>query len=200
MFGVAALGLLEDAGDHDRRVGDNAGTQPLVGSDPPRGGLMSLGRCGGEDVGDRAARWLGVVDRADLRHPLAIALLFPGQAGLRLGSRTRGAGGGAGSERVGAHDDPLPVAGEHQQLIWLSPRLPPGFVEVFEIDRGKRGEFLDLAFAQPHARAALDRVDRVLEAAASGLQRGELAEPVRVALDRQIQRRVGGMQVPHPAR
>ena len=47
--------------------------QPLVGGDRPRRGLMAV--VAGEDVGRRAGRRGRVIDRADLRHPLAAELL-----------------------------------------------------------------------------------------------------------------------------
>ena len=62
MFGVATLGLVEDPADHFRWRLDDAGGQPLVGSDRARRGLMAFGGGGGEDVGRGAGRWLGVVD------------------------------------------------------------------------------------------------------------------------------------------
>ena len=113
------------------------------------------------------------------------------------GART-GPGGGAGSQRVGAHHDPLAVGREHQQITVLTPWRTSLRVEVLEVDRGEPGEFLDLAFAEPHAGLALDRVGGVSEAAARALQRRELAQPVRMALDRQVQRRVSRMQFPSP--
>lgn len=41
VLGVAPLSLVEHALDHGRRGGDDAGAQPLVGSDRPRGGLVA---------------------------------------------------------------------------------------------------------------------------------------------------------------
>ena len=45
---------------------------------------------------------------------------------------------------------------------------------------------------------AFDRLHRVLEAAARGLYRRQLAQPVGVTLDRQIQDRVSRVQIPQP--
>ena len=57
-----------------------------------------------------------------------------------------------------------------------------------------------MAFAEPLSALAADRIHRVSEAATRGLQRAQLAQPMRMALHRQIQRRVGGMEVPDPRR
>jgi len=75
-----------------------------------------------------------------------------------------------------------------------------GLVEVLEVDRGHPGEFFDLPFAEPLPGRALDRLDRVIEAAAGTFQCGQLAQPVRVTLGRQIQPGVGRVQVPDPRR
>ena len=107
-------------------------------------------------------------------------------------------GRGAGPQRIGAHHDPLAVGREHQQIPGLRGRRAPGRIEVLKVHRGEPSELFDLAFSQPLPGLATDRIDRVIEAAARGLQRGELAQPVRMTLDRQVERRVGGMQVPHP--
>ncbi len=72
VFGVASLGLLEDALDHGRWILDDARGQPLVGGERPRRGLVAFGLIGCEDVGRGARRGLGVIDRADLGHPLVI--------------------------------------------------------------------------------------------------------------------------------
>jgi len=76
VFGVTPFGLVEHAPDHRAGVLDDAGAQPCVGSDRPGGRLVTLRRRGGEDVGHRARRRRRVVDRADLRHPLAVALIL----------------------------------------------------------------------------------------------------------------------------
>ena len=49
-------------------------------------------------------------------------------------------------------------------------------------------------------RSSARSLGSVSEAAAGALDRRELAQPVRMALDRQVQRRVGRMQVPHSGR
>jgi len=71
-------------------------------------------------------------------------------------------------------------------------------VEVVEVDRAAVGEVLQLAFAQLLSGAVADRSHRVVERAAGGLDRGEVAQPVRVFLGRQVEHRVGGMQVGLP--
>jgi len=199
-LGVAPLGLVEHAGDHGRRVGEDAGAHPLVLGDRSRGGLVAVRVSGWEDVGRGAGRWRRVVDGADLRHPLAVSPILARQSGLGLRARAGRAPRGPGAQRVGAHHDPLAVRREHQQLVGLAPGRAAGLVEALEVDRGERRELLDLALAEPLPGVAFDRLARGLEAASGALHRSQLAQPVRVALDRQIQRRVGGMQVPHPGR
>ena len=49
VFGIAPVGLLEDVFDDGAGVLDDAGAQPLVGSDRAGGGLIAVGA--GEDVG-----------------------------------------------------------------------------------------------------------------------------------------------------
>jgi hypothetical protein len=200
VLGVAPLCFLEDAFDHGRGCRDNAGGQPLVGGDRSGGGLVAFRLIGCEDVGHRARRRRRVVDRADLGHPLVVERLAARQPGFGLGAGAGRPGGGGGAQRVGAHHDPLAVGREHQQIPALAAWCAPRRIEVLEVDRGELGELLDLAFTQPLPGLALDRIGRVLEAAAPSLQRGQLAQPVRVTLDRQVQRRVGGMQVPQSGR
>jgi hypothetical protein len=74
---VAPLGLFEDAPDHRAGVLDDAGAQPLVGSDRSRSGLVALRRSRLKDVGHRARRRCRVVHHADLCHRLAVSLILP---------------------------------------------------------------------------------------------------------------------------
>ena len=67
VFGVAPVGLLEDVFDDGAGVLDDAGGQPLVGSDRSGGGLLTV--VAGEDVSRRAGRRGRVVDGADLGDP-----------------------------------------------------------------------------------------------------------------------------------
>ena len=161
---------------------------------------MALRRCGGEEVGRGAGRRGRVVDGADLGHPFVVERLAAGQPGFGLGARPCAPAGGGGTQRVGAHHDPLAVGREHQQIAALSTRRAARRIEVLEVDCAQRREFFDLAFAQPLPGLALDRFQRVLEATAGRLQGGELAQPVRMTFDREVQRRVGGMQVRDPGR
>src|SRR5664279_4703339 len=77
----------------------------------PGGGLAALGVVARQDVG-RAARDRGdVVDRADLRHPFAVALLTFGQPGGELRVGVGGGLRGRWPERVRAHHDALTRSG-----------------------------------------------------------------------------------------
>ena len=67
----------------------------LLAATGPPGGLVAV--VAGEDVGRRAGRRGRVVDGADLRHPLAVALLAARQPGLGLGARAGTPGGGLGA-------------------------------------------------------------------------------------------------------
>ena len=96
VLGVAPLGLVEDPLDDLSGGVDNAGGQPLVLGDWPRLGLIALRRRRCEDVGRGARRRLGVLDSADLRHPLAVLLLLPREPGLGRGARA-GPGRSAGA-------------------------------------------------------------------------------------------------------
>src|SRR6266545_2484078 len=103
---------------------------------------------GGDDVGGGPHHGGRVVDSADLGHALAVALLAFGQAGGQLAAG-RGLGGGL-PKRLGAHDDALGVAGQHQHvgigaLLWCA-----GGVEVLDVGRGAHGQLLCLALAQQH--------------------------------------------------
>ena len=195
VFGVAPVGFVEDAADHGGGGFDDAGGQPLVGRDRSRRGLSPAGRSWARM--SAAVRGAGVASYTAPISAIRLWLSFSAADSRVLGfgpARAR-AGGGLGAQRVGAHHDPLAVGREHQQLVRFGPLRSPGLVEVLEVDRGELRQLLDLALPEPLPGRALDRLDRVLEAAAGRLQRRELAQPVGVTLDRQVQRRVGGMQV-----
>src|SRR6266508_3203370 len=122
---------------------------------------------GGDDVGGGPHHGGRVVDSADLGHALAVALLAFGQAGGQLAAG-RGLGGGL-PKRLGAHDDALGVAGQHQHvgigaLLWCA-----GGVEVLDVGRGAHGQLLCLALAQQHPGGPLHRLHSGAERAAGGL-------------------------------
>jgi hypothetical protein len=76
----------------------------------PRGQITFGVLVAGDDVCRRA--WDGgrVIDRADLGHPLVVALLGAREPGLGvLGALPGSREGGFGAQRVGSHNDPLPV-------------------------------------------------------------------------------------------
>ena len=103
------------------------------------------------------------------------------------------------AQRVGPHHDALAVRGQDQHVVLGRLGVLGGGVEVLDVDRGAGGEFLDLAFADLLAGGAADGRAGLLERAAGGFDRGQPAQPVGVPLDRQVQRRVGGVQVLVPA-
>ena len=156
---------------------------------------MALGVGGGQDVGGGARHRGEVVDRADLGHALAVALLAFGQAGGQLAAGVCLAGGVA--ERLGPHDDALAVARQHQHVVvGAAGRLAAG-VELADVAGGCRGEVLHLASAQPDPGGPADRLDRLVERPAGGLD-GGLAKPVGVLFLGQVQHRVGRVQVGGP--
>jgi hypothetical protein len=63
---------------------------------------------------------------------------------------------------------------------------------------GCRGEVLHLAFAQSDPGGPADRLDRLVERPAGGLDGGQLAKPMGVLLLGQVQHRVGRVQVGGP--
>jgi len=94
---------------------------------------------------------------------------------------------------------PLASADRTSTSSWAGSGVLGGGVEVLDVDRGAGGEFLDLAFADLLAGGAADGRAGLLERAPGGFDRGQPAQPMGVPLDRQVQRRVGGVQVLVPA-
>ena len=141
----------------------------------------------------------GVVDRADLRHPLASALLTAGQPGLGASGPARGLRRGRlGGAALGAHHDPLAVDRERptdHPRLGQGRQAGPGRSPR---NRPRRVRASSSTWRLPSRCPVwpLDRATRVLEAAARCLRRGQLAQPEAVALNGQVQRRVSGMQVP----
>lgn len=83
-LGVAPLGLVEDLGHHLAGVLDDAGGQPLGAGLRPLDVPLLVVLASAQDVRRGADHRRAVVDRADLRHPLAVALLALRQARLEL--------------------------------------------------------------------------------------------------------------------
>ena len=75
VVGVAAVGFVEDPRDDGGGVLLDAGDEPLVGGGGPFLGGLPFGVVGGEDVAGRAGHGGRVVDRAQLGHAFAVALL-----------------------------------------------------------------------------------------------------------------------------
>ncbi len=139
------------------------------------GGFVAGGR---EDIGGGAHGRGGVIDGAHLGHSFAVAFLALGPSGGELGGG-RGCGcGGRRAQRVGAHDDALAVAGEHEHVVAGPGWRLAGGVEGFDVDRGPLGERLDLAFAQSLPGGLGDPGDRVVVGAAGGFGDREAAQPV----------------------
>lgn len=140
-----------------------------------------------------------VVDGADLGHAFAVAFLSFGQPGGQLGGARGRCFGGGGPQRLGAHDDAFAVAGQHEHITVLACCVGTGGVELVEVGCCSLGKVFNLAFAELLSAGPSDGVDRVVEGTACGLDGGETAEPVGVALVGKVQRRVGEMQVGVPA-
>jgi len=106
--------------------------------------------------------------------------------GLLLGRRP---------ERLRAHHDALAVAGEHEDIVLFAVIALLLRVEGLEVDHGTSSELLDLAFADRDSSDAADRLGGILKGASRRLERCQPTEPVRVALGRQVEHCVGGVQV-----
>ena len=200
MVGVAPLGFVEHAGDDLGGVRDDARGQPLVPGGRGCGRLGAFGVCSGQDVFAGARRRGQVVDGADLGDPLPVPLFALREPAFELLLGGGGLPGGRGAERVGAHHDPFPVAGEHQDVAGVEGGAFPVGVELLDVGGGRGGELLDLPLPEPLPGRPRDRVGRVVRGAARRLDRREPPQPVRVLLRRQVQKPVGGIQVLAPAR
>jgi hypothetical protein len=71
----------------------------------------------------------------------------------------------------------------------------PLLVEGVEVGRGSLDQGFQLALAQALSGAASDRLPDAVEGASRRLHDGQPAQAVGVELDRQVQVRVGGMQI-----
>ena len=166
----------------------------LVAVGPFLGGLP-FGVVGGEDVAGRAGRRGRVVDRAQLRHPFAVALFALAQSGTQLVTGFRCCFRGRAAQRVGAHHDALAVDLQHQQVVRRARwRLTLG-VEGLEVDRCHRGELLHLPFADVLAAGPCDGLHGLVEAAAGTFHRGQFAQSVRLLLWRQVEPGISRIQV-----
>src|SRR5664280_1006334 len=172
------------------------GGEPFAGGGRPGAGMFTFGVGGRQDVGHGAHYGGAVVDRAHLGDALPVALLTLGQPPGELRGGLIGGSGGGWAQRVGAHHDALPVDLHHQHVGVLGGRrgLVAG-VEVVEVGRGPPGETLHLTLAELLPAAPVDRGHRLLERSAAGLDGGHLAQPVGVALHRQVQLPVHRIQV-----
>ena len=163
VLGVAPRGLVEDfADDRGSIVGDARG-EPLALRLGPRLRLSALALVGGQDVGRAARDGRGIVDGADLRDPLAVALLALGQAGLELALHLRRLLLRRRAQRLGAHHHSLAVAGKNQRIDVLGCGRQPTLIEGFKVDRATPGEALQLALARSLAGGAADRLRRIAE-------------------------------------
>jgi len=149
----------------------------------------------GQDVVGGTRRRRGVVDRADLGHPLPVAFLTLGQAGGQLTAGLAGRRGRGRSQRVGAHHHALGVEGEHQQVTGHAQMPWPVGVEGVEIHRGALGQLLDLTLAQPLPGGPRHRGGRVGERAPRAFDRRQPAQPVGVLLCRKVQHGISRVQV-----
>jgi hypothetical protein len=84
VLGIAPLRLVEDPLDHLGRALTTLAVSHLFLATGPGAGSCPSGVRQGEDVRRGARRRLGVVDRADLRHPPAILLLDAGEIARSL--------------------------------------------------------------------------------------------------------------------
>jgi len=94
-----------------------------------------------------------------------------------------------------SHHHTLGVEAEHQRIAVGRRFGDVRGIEAVHVGRRPSRQFLDLPPTQPHPGGSSDGRRRVGERPPGGLQSGELAQPVRVFLDRQVQRRVRRVQV-----
>jgi hypothetical protein len=154
------------------------------------------GVVGADDAGGGAHDRVGVVDGAQGRHPLAAVFLPTGQAGREpVGALGRGGFRGGLAQRLGAHHHPSGVDGQHQQRVVGGRHRHPRGVEGVDVGGGAYGQRLDLPLADPGPGGFVDLVAGGVERAAYRLLGRGAAQPVRVHLGRQVQHRVGRVQV-----
>ena len=142
-----------------------------------------------------AGNRLGVVDGTDLGHALAVALLPLREPGGELGCAPRRGLRGGGTQGVRTHDDALAVTGDDEHVCGLAGGPLALLIEGVEVRRRSLDQLLQLALAQALSGAPQNRLPDVVEGAARALHDGQSPQPVRVQLERQVQLRVGGMQL-----
>jgi hypothetical protein len=99
-----------------------------------------------------------------------------------------------------AHQDALPVKGQHQQVgIGAGGPFPLG-VEAGHIGGRSPGECLELALADPDPARTLESGANLLERPARRLDRGQPPQPVGMPAHGQIQHRVRRVEIGHTAR
>ena len=196
MLRITSLSLVEPGRDDGGNVVGDRGGQPLAAGLRPRCPGAG-GRAGpGDDVSRGAGGGSAVVDGGELGHPLAAVLLSGGQAGGQLAAGRRP--GGGFPQRFGPHHNALAVELQHQQRLVISRgRRAPGVERVY-VRRGAAGELLGLPLAEPHPGGPLDGRGHAVERAAGRLQRGQLPQPVRMLLLRQVQPLIGRVHVRQP--
>lgn len=203
--GVAVLCLVEHGGHHLRGGVVHRAAQPLRPGLRP---LAALGRRAvggvvlpggvGDDVVDCARRGFGIVDGSQGGHPFPAVLLAGRQPGLhRVAALGRRGLRGVLTQGFGPYHHALAVDRQDQRCDVGAGSRHQGVVERVDVRRGADSEFLDLPVPDAGAGVGVDPLAGVGEAAADGLDRGEPGQPVRVHSVRQVQHRIGGVQVPH---
>ena len=198
MAAVAALGFVEDVADDVGGVSVTLAVNHLpVATGPAVAASRSVSLAGRMSVAvrDDGRR---VIDGADLRDSLAVALLALGQAGLELARHRRRCLCVAARSASGRITTPLPSQESTNTSPCSTAAAAGAAVEGVKVARATAGEILDLALAQSLAGRAPDRRRGVFERAPGGLDRRQPAQPVRVALDRQVEQRVGPVQLHAP--
>ena len=76
-----------------------------------------------------------------LNTPIKPALWLGASAGRRRST--------LGTQRVGAHHDPLAVGRDHQQILRIARWCFARLIKALKVDRGELGELLHLTFTEP---------------------------------------------------
>ena len=101
----------------------------------------------------------------------------------------------AGRSASDRHHDPLTVRGQDQDITVIGGGAGRPLVVGREVHRSPARQLLDLAFPDLDTGRSPQRRPRIVEAAPCRFDGGELAQPVGVEFGRNVQRRVGWIQV-----
>jgi hypothetical protein len=102
---------------------------------------------------------------------------------------------GRRAQRVGTHHDALAVDLQHEQVPGKACGRESLQVERLEVDRCPAREVFDLTLTQVLSAGPFDRVHRAFVGTSGALDGGQPPQSMGVLLDRQVQHRIGRVQV-----